>query len=527
MRRKVYFAAILAAVMAFQMPLAAFAEGTYGDVTITDEGWNPYPDAEEETDPEYSVGSWQGGDSNTVTTGNVTSTVSQKLTDGDGNQYYPVAVDAAGGTVQVNGNVSASNSAAVMAENDENGNGGTVKVTGNVTSGIDDGSAVTAFGDGNTVEIGGNVVNTGTGRGQDGDNTYGTSNGIDVTGASTVKVGGDVTTKSGTGIYANAWNEENDSAKGTVNVGGSVSSAMDAAIAMNAASEVTVAGNATGNTGISIVLNGSGGKVEVLGTVKSVQDYASVICIETDKTDKDAIISALPEIIVGSLEGAAGSPEDYLFVSGVEDGDEAVRDEVYEAVYNSILYYIAQDKFANATMSVSGASAYKNGYTSKEGNSLTVTIRTADGYEISSVSGTSVVRNSDGTYTVLVQRGKGIDINAVISAIESIDPAYAIAQEQFQKAITEQVKVLPAGGTLTLDLSKSAMKNCISFNRKTFEILAQRKDVNIQIIYMWKGKKYLVVIPAGYDILSLLNKEGYCGCLYLNSIFGSTEITNK
>lgn len=156
------------------------------------------------------------------------------------------------------------------------------------------------------------------------------------------------------------------------------------------------------------------------------------------------------------------------------------------------------------------------------------------------MSGTSVVKNADGTYTVVVQRGKGIDINAVISAIvkahqESsainsgssdsvasviVVPAYAAAQKQFQTAIASQLKTLPAGGTLTLD-----MKDCISFNKKTFGILAQRKDVDIQIIYTWKGKKYLVVIPAGYDILSLLDANGYCGCLYLNSVFGSTELT--
>lgn len=70
------------------------------------------------------------------------------------------------------------------------------------------------------------------------------------------------------------------------------------------------------------------------------------------------------------------------------------------------------------------------------------------------------------------------------------------------------------------------MKDCISFNKKTFEALSKRNDVDIEVVYMWQGKKYRVVIPAGYDILSLLDKNGYCGCLYLNSIFGSTEIAN-
>ena len=142
---------------------------------------------------------------------------------------------------------------------------------------------------------------------------------------------------------------------------------------------------------------------------------------------------------------------------------------------------------------------------------------------------------------------RSIDINAVISAIEKaqkdisgsggnnsnssnsssnsaaaevVIPAYAVVQKQFQTVIAVQLRALPAGGTLTLD-----MKDYISFNRKTFEILSKRKDVDIKIIYTWKGKRYAVVIPAGYDILSLLDANGYCGCLYLNSIFGSTELT--
>lgn len=562
MRRKIYLAAILAAVMALQAPAVAFAEeepvptetsgdeqdgdenGEWiidGDVTITDDSWSS-TDPESETlkdddgNPLKSVSAYE---SEVVTVnGDVSSTVSQKITGTDENgeySYIPQSVDAgAGGTVNVNGDVTSQSGGAISADN------GTVKVTGNVSSGGEEDSAVVAA-NGSTVEIGGDVTNTGTGRGTDEESgsTYGTSNGIDVTQQSTVKVGGDVTVSSGTGMNVNGENDSTD--KGQVVVDGSVSSAQDAAIITNAASKITVGEDVTGNTGITIRLNGTGGNVEVLGTVKSTKDNASVIVIETEEQDKDAIAAALPEIIVGSLEGAAGTPEDYLWISSV-DGDEEdmteeqqkQRDEVYEAVYQQILYYISKDKFDNATLSVTGANTHNNGYTSNEGNSLKVTIATADGYEIRSVSGTSVVENADGTYTVVVQRGKGIDINAVISAIvraqqESsgsddtpviVVPAYAAAQEQFQAAIAAQLKTLPAGSTLTLD-----MKEFISFNRKTFEKLSQRKDVDIQIIYTWNGKRYLVVIPAGYDILSLLDANGYCGCLYLNSIFGATELT--
>ena len=534
-RRKIYLVAILAAVMALQTPVMAFAEGDTtaetggenstggdntddgatenwninGDVTITDDS-STSTDTDNPTlnetgeDSLKTLGAY-GGQTVTVNGDVASSTSVNSATDDDGNQYSPVAVEAIGNgsSLVVNGDVSSANTGAIWADEE-----GTVKVTGNVTSNAEEEPAI-AIG-----ESGG-----------------------------TVNVGGDVTAASGIGILSADGN-------GTVKVDGSVSSSgNNPAIVTNDSSSITVGKDVSGDTGITIVIENSdgSGKVEVLGTVKSTVDNHSVITIETDKTDKDELIAALPTIIVGGLEGAAGSPDDYLWISSEEDMDEAVVGEVYEAVFNQMLYYIAQDKFANASLSVSGANSYANGWTSKEGNSLTVTITTADGYEVSSVSGASVVRNADGTYTVVVQRGKGIDINAVISAIEKaqkdisgsggnnsnssnsssnsaaaevVIPAYAVVQKQFQTVIAVQLRALPAGGTLTLD-----MKDYISFNRKTFEILSKRKDVDIKIIYTWKGKRYAVVIPAGYDILSLLDANGYCGCLYLNSIFGSTELT--
>lgn len=495
-RRKICLAAILAAVMALQAPVMAFAEGEQGttetqevsddesngeenddwiingDVTITDDSWSSTdpenPTAEDESGALKNVSAWD--DRVVSVNGDVNSTVSQEITPDTGDPYVPQAVDAGnGGTVNVNGNVASEAAGAVWVD------GGTVNVTGNVSSGNDVAISV-------------------------GDNG------------------------------------------GTVHVGGDVTSQSAPAIVTNSETDISVEGDITGTEGVIITLGSNGdGTVELLGNITAIGDEGSAIVIGTGSDDKEEILQKLPTIVVGSLETKSGEGE--LWIGG--ENNENVADDVYEAVYQQILYYIARDKFANATLSVTGADTYNNnnGYISNEEKSLTVTIETDDGYEVSSVSGTSVVKNADGTYTVVVQRGKGIDINAVISAIvkaqqetsvnknessENNDstvsvvvvPAYAIAQKQYQTAIASQLKTLPAGGTLMLD-----MKDCISFNKKTFEILAQRKDVDIQIIYTWKGKKYLVVIPAGYDILSLLDANGYCGCLYLNSVFGSTELT--
>jgi hypothetical protein len=53
------------------------------------------------------------------------------------------------------------------------------------------------------------------------------------------------------------------------------------------------------------------------------------------------------------------------------------------------------------------------------------------------------------------------------------------------------------------------------------EEIAARPDTAVSVTYVYKGKKYKTVIPAGYPVLDLLDENGYCGFLYLNLIFGS------
>ena len=92
---------------------------------------------------------------------------------------------------------------------------------------------------------------------------------------------------------------------------------------------------------------------------------------------------------------------------------------------------------------------------------------------------------------------------------------YAAGQKQAQQLITS---VAP-GGNCVVEL-----EDFVSFNRKTLEALAKRPDVSMTVIYKWNGVKYKVTIPAGYNVLDLLNEDGYCGCLYLNAIFGSEVV---
>lgn len=182
---------------------------------------------------------------------------------------------------------------------------------------------------------------------------------------------------------------------------------------------------------------------------------------------------------------------------------------------------------------------------------MTFSVVANDGYEVDSVSAGDeiipVIKNDNGTYSVTVPRGGGVNISAIFKSIKqdsTPDPKptpepsptpgssimsvteetevvvipqswYSTKQQEFQQV----VNTIPQSGVCIMEAD-----DLISFNRKTFEAFSRRSDITYVIIYKWNGNTYQTVIPAGYPIMDLLNEDGYCGCLYLNSVFGSTLI---
>ena len=51
------------------------------------------------------------------------------------------------------------------------------------------------------------------------------------------------------------------------------------------------------------------------------------------------------------------------------------------------------------------------------------------------------------------------------------------------------------------------------------EALAARADLTLEVTFPVNHEKTTVVVPAGYDHMSLLDENGYCGFLYLASVF--------
>ena len=438
-------------------------------------------------------------------------------------------------------------------------NDGSVTVGGDVKSNSTQAPAVAADNNG-TVDIKGNVS--------------GVNGGIDSSNSSKVKVDKGVSASSGVAINAN-----NSSA---VTVGGDVTGGIFGedeaapAISMDSTSTVVIKGNVeTANKDIAeetaIIINpgsNSNGALIVLGDVTAHGEYGNAIWINTSNEENNTNgtfeLDNLPDIVVGSLN----ADKEELLV-GLDAGEDT--DKLLESIYGNIMYYVNIEQPKGGTINVtSDTKKYNDQYlVANEDGSVSFSVTPDDGYEIDSVSGgekINIVKNADGTYTVEVPRGGGIKISALLKAIEKVSPSVpetpvnnndnntsntpstvpVIKVESsgsssskksddtpsapvqtaeksysvFNNTIQKDIASVPQNGTLKID-----MGNWISFNKKTFELLSKRSDVAITITYKYKGQPYRVTIPAGYPIMDLLDENGYCGCLYLNSIFGSELVT--
>lgn len=185
--------------------------------------------------------------------------------------------------------------------------------------------------------------------------------------------------------------------KTTVVVEGDVT-ANDAAIAIdneNADSEVAVAGKISGTNGttINVAVDGSGK------------------------------VGTLPEIVVGEIE-------DFENITVKDHYGEKVSEDVKKEVLDSIKYIVGTNdasmdgKGTISITKVNGSALDKDGLgpfdVAKASETITVHINVQDGYEISEVKAgkATLTRNADGTYSVTIPAGGGVNIEALVKAIE-------------------------------------------------------------------------------------------------------------
>ena len=480
------------------------------------------------------------------------------------------------------------------ADGVEADNGSKVTVDGNVTSqkgwAIDShGSDVTVNGDvhsekgsainarkGSTITIDGSVSS----------NAGITLGGIIETTESTIKITKDVTAKNAWGILAGS--------EADIEVGGNISSEKEAvyiagkdalivvdgnvystkgcAMDILEQAEATVKGDVSGNklaiwmdnssklqalgkissndVGILLSLYGDQGTGELeLGTI----DAQTAISINYGEyKDIDKILAALPEMTVYKMNA------DTLLRLYTESEGLSLKEAsnlAEKILMEKLQYAIRKQDTSNGKINIADELTK-----AKEGQTLTFSVVANDGYEVDSVSAGGenipVIKNDNGTYSITVPKGGGVNISAIFKSIkqdQTTDPTptpnptptpgtvtpsasqqtsiltvaedteivvipqtwYSTKQQEFQQV----VNTIPQNGVCILEAD-----DLISFNRKTFAAFSNRTDIIYVIIYKWNGNTYQTVIPAGYPVMDLLNEDGYCGCLYLNSVFGSTLI---
>lgn len=318
-----------------------------------------------------------------------------------------------------------------------------------------------------------------------------------------------------------------------VEVNGSVTGS--SGVVTNNGSDVTVGGDvtATGGTGLDITMEEATGRGIInLGTLNVTKEGETGVLLDVRKRniqDIDELIQAMPEVNLFEINVKQG---DYF---GINDGTNRdtikgtsiLKKEAADKILKQkVNYHLRAENTSNGTISLEHTKA-------TEGTTVKFYVKAVDGYQVKGVSAgkATVIDNGDGSYSIIVPRGGGVNISAIIEAVmkEEQGGQSAASNEKYsasfvkyaagQKQAQQLIKSVAPGGNCVVEL-----EDFVSFNRKTLEALAKRPDVSMTVIYKWNGVKYKVTIPAGYNVLDLLNEDGYCGCLYLNAIFGSEVV---
>ena len=583
MKKRSLLALGLSALLMFSNIITVYAEeNTSGTETTAEENANAAVNGGESANSSKNVGQAVSGDTKISVTGNVSAEGNNsKGTMATGNAGIRVNGDVSAkgdnsvgvcgadqsttivtGTVSAEGpgsyGINAAGHAKVTVENGVKvlegttgnpGNGGcinpvtgviafesaNVTVKGNVETEGKGSSGVTVSSLGH-IAVDGNISASGE------KYVFGTGNEQEVTGINatggTVTVKGNVTS-SGTGMLIR---ETSEMIIPSVEVKGDVSGS--SGIVINNNSNVTVGGTVTATEGIGLTVlleNSNGQGTVTLGSLNVEKEGQTGIILDVKKMEDlrsvDDIIQAMPEINVFEINVNQGA---YLGIdAGTKDTtnlgiDIFQKEAIDQILQQKINYMLRTENTSNATISLDQDRAIENA-------KVTFYVKAADGYRVKGVSAgkTEVIDNGDGSYTIIVPRGGGVNISAVMEAVireqqrvqdsrsntgssdATVIPEPAQQESAWQQIqqMQQQIRNTAQGGSCEI-----RSDGLICFNRTTFEALMARPDVSLTIIFKWKGVKYKVTIPAGYPVLDLLNEDGYCGCLYLNAVFGSEII---
>lgn len=133
---------------------------------------------------------------------------------------------------------------------------------------------------------------------------------------------------------------------------------------------------------------------------------------------------------------------------------------------------------------------------------------------------TSVVSH----YTTLVE--KQIEVSDKTVPDEKPRSNYDRFQDKISKIIADAEKQIQTDGNAANSASDPIVLDTgewVSFKGDVYQKL-QDSGRPIQITFRYKGKHWRVDIPAGADLMSLVDENGYCGFMNLVAHFGGTEL---
>ncbi|SET20972.1 hypothetical protein SAMN04487771_10088 [[Clostridium] aminophilum] len=223
----------------------------------------------------------------------------------------------------------------------------------------------------------------------------------------------------------------------------------DVSKAKDANAVIIVTGSVT-STGAGASLEGNFGKVDVfVGKDMSGEEGLRVL----------GNLGTANYVVDGTLSGesAAIHTQDFVAQPGMEEGKLNVtvwelksggdlvkaeevsgydpetgapsllpeKKEKAEEILKNVNYIIRTDEVENGVISLSGTTRIvgANGTTydtAKEAQEVIIRVKTADGYQLDAVKNGDALltKNADGSYTLVVPRGGGVELSAVLSAIK-------------------------------------------------------------------------------------------------------------
>lgn len=250
-----------------------------------------------------------------------------------------------------------------------------------------------------------------------------------------ITIGGDVTASGidAEGIYIVASNTEEAKGKELkITVGGDVTATSDSyglgiQIADNDKKlNITVEGDITGSTNAIRVDKNTGDAKIVSGGTISSKDGAAIVVVKLTDDQK------APEVTAWKIESGAEQlvsakvPDDSGKGGGLKEDTEYAK-----TVQSAINYIIKADATENGSTSSNGKIVLKGTSgtvtvgdktydTAHQDETITINVETAKGYKstVQNNGAGTLTKNADGTYTLTIPAGGGVDLKAVLEKIE-------------------------------------------------------------------------------------------------------------